>query len=146
MKIALGNDHGGYALRKTVIDFLQERGYDLIDFGTKTEDSVDYPDYAKLVANAVKDKTADYGILICGTGIGIGIAANKVKGVRCAVVHNAFTAEMTKRHNNANVIAFGARVINEATAKEILTAFFDAEFEQGRHVKRVEKIHEIENQ
>ena len=145
MKVAIGNDHGGYVLRETVFEFLKERGYEYIDFGTDKEESVDYPEYGKKVAKAVASKQADVGILICGTGIGIGISANKVKGIRCAIVHNAFTAEMTKRHNNANVIAFGGRVIDKETTKEILKAYFDAEYEGGRHQLRIDKIAEIED-
>ena len=144
MKVAVANDHGGYCLRKTVFNYLKENNIDYIDFGTDSDASVDYPDYAKKVAYAVRDGVADAGILICGTGIGIGIAANKVKGIRCAIVHDRFTAEMTKRHNNANIIAFGGRVVDEKTTKEILDGYFNSTFEGGRHQLRVDKITELE--
>ena len=111
MKIAIGNDHGGLNLKAAVIGALKEEGAEVVNFGTDTPDSVDYPDFALKVAEAVASGEADAGVLLCGTGIGISIAANKVKGIRCAVVVNEFTAEATKEHNNANVIAMGGRVI-----------------------------------
>lgn len=144
MKVALGNDHGGYVLRETVLNFFKEKNIEVIDFGTTNEQSVDYPDYGKQVAFAVRDKIVDCGVLICGTGIGIGITANKVKGIRCGIVHDKFTAEMTKRHNNANIIAFGGRVCTKETAREILEGYFGAEFEGGRHQNRIDKISELE--
>ena len=113
MKIALGCDHGGINLKKEIIKYLESEGYEFKDFGTYTTDSCDYPDYALPVAEAVANKEFDFGILICGTGIGMSICANKHDGIRCALCHSEFDAELTKRHNNANVIAFGARTTGD---------------------------------
>lgn len=146
MKIALGNDHGGYNYKNIVAKYLKENKYEFTDFGCDSLDSCDYPDYALKVARAVKDKDCDFGILICGTGIGISIAANKIKGIRAALCHDTFSAKAARAHNNANIIAFGERVIGSSLMLEILEAFLNTEFEGGRHEKRVSKIANIENE
>ena len=142
--IGLGCDHGGLELKKTVMEYLDSKGIEYKDFGTYTSDSCDYPVYGKAVAHAVADGQCDKGIIICGTGIGISIAANKVKGIRCARVLNEDDAYKARNHNGANVIAFGARVVGVELAKMILDEFFGAEFEGGRHQARVDMIHRIE--
>jgi ribose 5-phosphate isomerase B len=144
MKIALGSDHGGYSLKQSLIPFLQERDIEVADAGTNSEDSVDYPDFAERVALLVAHGESDAGILICGTGIGISIAANKVPGIRAALVTDPFMAQMAKEHNNANVLVLGGRVIDEALARELISAWLDATFEGGRHQKRLDKISELE--
>lgn len=146
MKVAVGCDHGGIVLKKAVISTLEELGAEIVDMGTYSEVSVDYPDYAYKVAKAVANKEVDCGVLMCGTGIGISIAANKVKGIRAAVCTNTYMAEMTKRHNNANIIALGGRVINEDEAKEIVKTWWNATYEGGRHQNRLDKITQIENE
>lgn len=144
MKIAIGCDHAGVECKNALIDFLKKDGYDVVNFGTDTTDSVDYPDVALPVAKAVVSGECDKGILICGTGIGIGIAANKVRGVRCALCGDTFSAELTRRHNDANMLSMGARVIDVEKMKEIVAIFLSTEFEGGRHQKRIDKITEIE--
>ena len=143
--IALGADHGGYEIKEAVKKYLEENGIEYKDFGTYSTDSVDYPRYAYPVAKAVSSKECELGILCCGTGIGISIAANKVPGVIAAVCSEPYSAKLTKQHNNANIIAFGARVVGVELAKMILDEFFAAEFEGGRHQRRVDMIREIEN-
>lgn len=143
MKIAVGCDHGGYELKEAVKAHLIARGLEVIDVGTDSTESVDYPKYAKLVCDQVLQKEADAGILFCGTGIGIGIAANKIDGIRCAIVHDEFTAKMSRQHNDANVISMGGRVLDEESAKKVADAYIDAEFEGGRHLRRVEQIMEL---
>ena len=145
MKIAIGNDHGGLNLKAAVIGALKEEGAEVVNFGTDTPDSVDYPDFALKVAEAVASGEADAGVLLCGTGIGISIAANKVKGIRCAVCTNTFMAEMTRRHNNANIIALGGRVITPDEAREIVKSWYTATYEGGRHQRRLDMISDIEN-
>ena len=146
MKIAIGCDHGGINLKPVLVDYLEKQGIEYKDFGTFTKDSCDYNDYAEKVANAVAEKECDLGILICGTGIGMSIVANKVKGVRCAHCHDVFSAKMTKLHNDANVLAFGERVIGAGLMLEIVDAFIHTEFSgDERHVRRVEKIKALEN-
>lgn len=145
MKIALGCDHGGIVLKSAIVKLLNDRKIEIVDFGCFNDSSVDYPDYSLKVAEAVANKECDAGILMCGTGIGISIAANKVKGIRAAVVHDLFTAEMTKRHNNANIIAMGGRVVSPELAVAMTEKWLDAEFEGGRHTQRVDKITSIEN-
>ena len=141
--IGIGSDHGGYALKQAVIKHLEEKGYAVKDYGCYSEESCDYPVYAKAVANAVKDGEVKQGILICGTGIGISIAANKVNGVRAAVVSEPVSARLTKEHNNANIIAFGARIVGSEMAKAIVDAWLDAEYiGSGRHERRVNMIEE----
>ena len=144
MKIAIGCDHGGIVLKPAVIKALTELGAEVVDLGTYDESSVDYPVYGLKVAEAVASGDCDAGVLMCGTGIGISISANKVKGIRAAVVTNEFMAEMTKRHNNANIIALGGRVITPEQAESIVKAWFTAEYEGGRHQRRLDMIADIE--
>ena len=143
--IALGADHGGYLLKEAIKKFLDESSIAYKDYGTFSEESVDYAPIASKVAHAIINGEADKGILCCGTGIGISIAANKVKGIRAAVCTNAFCAEMTRRHNNANILAMGGRVISEEQAVEFTKIFLDTPFEGGRHERRIEQIKQIEN-
>ncbi|MBP5307914.1 MAG: ribose 5-phosphate isomerase B [Clostridia bacterium] len=145
MKLALGCDHGGFAYKTKLIEKLKKDGYAVEDFGCFSEDSCDYPDYALPVAEAVKDGKADFGILICSTGIGVSIAANKVKGIRCAHVHDVESARLTRNHNDANVLAFGAKIISEQLMYDITDAFLNSSFDGGRHLRRVDKITAIEN-
>ena len=144
MKIALGCDHGGFVLRNPVISLLQERGIELLDLGTTNEDSVDYPDFGEQVGRAVADGRADAGIVICGTGIGISIAANKVAGIRAALVTDPAMAKLAKEHNNANVLALGGRLLDADKARACVVAWLDASFEGGRHQRRLDKISGIE--
>lgn len=141
--IALGNDHGGYELKLEIIKYLEENKIEYKDFGCDSTDSVDYPVYAKKVATAVANKECEQGILICGTGIGISIAANKVKGVRAALCHDCFSAQATKEHNNANILAMGARVIGPGLAVKIVDTFLNTEFSNDpRHIRRIDMIEE----
>ena len=144
MKIAFGCDHGGYDLKKVVIEFLKSREIEVLDFGTNSTTSVDYPDYGRAVGEAVASKEADLGIVICGTGIGISLAANKVEGIRAAVVSDTFSARMARMHNNANVLAFGSRVVGKGLAIDLVKSWLDSSFEGGRHKRRVDKIMAIE--
>ncbi len=146
MKVAVGCDHGGFVLKDAVISTLEELGAQVVDMGTYSTESVDYPVYGKKVADAVANGECDLGVVMCGTGIGISIAANKVKGIRAAVVTDEFMAEMTRRHNNANIIALGGRVITPEKAKSLVKAWYTAEFEGGRHQKRIDMITQIENE
>jgi ribose 5-phosphate isomerase B len=146
MKVAVGSDHGGLDLKKVVDEVLAAEGIEVIDIGTNSPDPVDYPDYAQKVAEMVRDGSADLGILVCGTGIGMSIAANKVAGIRAALAWDIFTARMARRHNNANVLALGGRVTGPELAKEIVRAFVRESFESGRHEKRVNKIARIEKE
>lgn len=146
MKVAVGCDHGGFVLKDAVISTLEELGAQVVDMGTYSTESVDYPVYGKKVADAVANGECDLGVVMCGTGIGISIAANKVKGIRAAVVIDEFMAEMTRRHNNANIIALGGRVITPEKAKSLVKAWYTAEFEGGRHQKRIDMITQIENE
>lgn len=146
LKIAISSDHGGNKLRKEIIDLLTELGISYEDFGPQTDDSVDYPDYARPVAEGVQSGEFDRGILICGTGIGISIAANKFKGIRCALVHDVFSAKATRCHNDSNVLAMGERVIGPGLAREIVATWLNTDFEGGRHTNRVAKITAIEEQ
>lgn len=140
MKIALGSDHGGYELKEIIKDHLEKKNYDVLDLGCNSNDSVDYPSYGKSVGIAVVEGKADYGIIICGTGIGISIAANKIKGVRAALCMNTTMAHLTREHNNANVLAFGARIVGDVLALEIVDTFLNSEFQGGRHARRVSLI------
>lgn len=140
MKISLASDHGGLALKNRIIKYLTEKGHETVDFGTKTTDSCDYPDFARPAALAVAGGSCERGIVVCTTGIGVSMVANKVKGVRCALCVNPDMAEMTRRHNNANVLALGQKYVDEDTAIEIVDAFLNTPFEGGRHAKRVDKI------
>jgi ribose 5-phosphate isomerase B len=145
MKIALGSDHGGFCLKQALIPFLQERDIQVADAGTNnSDDSVDYPDFAERVALLVSHGEVDSGILICGTGIGISIAANKFPGIRAALVTDDFMARMAKEHNNANILVLGGRVLDEQKACDLVGAWLDAAFEGGRHQGRLDKITELE--
>ena len=137
MKIALGCDHGGLEIKNAIIEDLKNKGVECIDFGTTTTDSVDYPVYAKKVCAAVQSGECVMGILCCGTGIGMSMTANKQKGIRAAVLSDAFSAEMTRRHNNANVLCLGGRVIDSAKAVELANIFVNTPYEGGRHDKRI---------
>lgn len=145
MKISLGCDHGGYDLKEIVKKHLESKEFEIIDVGTYSLDSVDYPDYGSKAAELVAKKEVDKGIVICTTGIGISIAANKVKGIRCALCTNAYMAKMTRLHNDANMLALGAGILGKNLALEIVDTWLDTDFEGGRHIKRVEKIMDIEN-
>lgn len=142
--IALANDHSGIALKEEIKKLLDKRGLEYKDFGTNTEASVDYPIYGEAVGKAVVSGECERGIIICGTGIGISISANKVRGVRAALCTDCFMAEMTRRHNDANVLALGARVLGTGLALKIVETFLDTEFEGGRHERRVDIISAIE--
>lgn len=144
MKIAIGSDHGGFQLKNAVIKHLEKKGIEVKDFGTLNEESCDYPEYSLQVAEAVVAKNFDFGILICGTGIGIGIAANKVPGIRAALCHDTFSAHATRQHNNANILTMGQRVVGEGLALDIVDTFLNSEFEGGRHENRINKIGDIE--
>lgn len=144
MKVAIASDHGGLNLRKEIKQLMEEMNIAYEDFGCECETSVDYPDYALPVAEKVASGDFDRGILICGTGIGMSIAANKVNGIRCALVHDTFSAKATREHNNSNMLAMGERVIGPGLAREIAKIWLTAEFEGGRHETRVNKISEIE--
>ncbi len=143
MKIAVGSDHGGFALKTAVAAHLKGRGYEVLDMGTYSEESVDYPIYGKKTAEAVASGEADLGVVCCGTGIGIGIAANKVHGIRCATITNEYMAEMTKRHNNANMIALGGRVLEVEHALKLVDIWLDTDFEGGRHQRRIDMLDEM---
>lgn len=147
MKIGIGNDHGGTELKFELVKYLEDKGYEVVNYGTDTAESCDYPVYGKKVAEAVLAGDADCGILICGTGVGISIAANKMKGIRAAVCSDTATARLVKQHNNANILAFGARIVGVELAKDLVDAYLEAEFEGGeRHRRRVAMIHEIEEE
>ncbi|MCC8161348.1 MAG: ribose 5-phosphate isomerase B [Oscillospiraceae bacterium] len=143
--IAIGSDHGGFELKGHIIDHLNEKGIEVKDFGVYTEESADYPDCAKPVCDAVLSGECERGILVCGTGIGISIAANKFKGIRAALCGNVFSAKMAKEHNNANIICLGGRVTGRELANMIVDTYLESQFLGGRHAERVKKIHEIEN-
>lgn len=144
MKIALGSDHGGYLLKEDIKEFLKEEKYTYHDFGCHSLDSVDYPDYALPVAQSVVSGEYDLGILICGTGIGMSVAANKVPGIRAALVSDLYTARVTREHNNSNILVMGGRVVGPGLAREMVKAWLEASFEGGRHNNRLEKISQIE--
>lgn len=145
MKIAIGNDHAATELKFIIKEYVEGMGHEVINYGTDDNESCDYPAYGKKVGEAVVNGEADCGILICGTGVGISIAANKVKGVRAAVCSDVATAHLVKEHNNANIIAFGARIVGVELAKDIVKTHLEAEFEGGRHQRRIDMIHDIEN-
>lgn len=145
MKIAIAADHGGFELKNVIIKHLTKKGYEVINLGTDTADSVDYTDYAEKCAAAVLGGEALFGIVCCGTGIGISIAANKINGIRCALCHSPETAALSKQHNNANIISLGGRTTTDEMALKIVDAYMEAEFEGGRHQRRVDKIMALEN-
>ena len=143
--IAIGSDHGGFLLKQEVMKYLAEKGLEYKDFGTYTEDSCDYPVYGEAVARAVASGECERGIVICGTGIGISISANKVHGIRAALCGDCYSAEYTRRHNDANMLALGARVLGSGLALKIVETFLTTEFEGGRHARRVAMISDIES-
>ena len=143
MIIAMSNDHGGLALKKIVKEHLIERGYKVVDLGTHSEESVDYPIYGKACGEAVASGKADLGIVVCGTGIGISIAANKVKGIRCGLCTSVEMAELTKKHNDANMLALGGRTTDAELAIKITDTWLDTEFEGGRHKRRTDMLDEM---
>ena len=145
MKIAIGCDHGGFEHKNAIRDHLTERGFEVCDYGIYEEKSVDYPDVAVKAANSIVSGECELGILVCGTGIGMSLAANKVKGIRAAACSEHFSAKYTRLHNNANILCLGGRVIGIGTALELADIFVDTEFEGGRHQRRIDKISEIEN-
>ncbi|WP_330949167.1 ribose 5-phosphate isomerase B [Virgibacillus sp. MG-45] len=145
MKVILSADHAGMTIRNEVKSLLDEMGIEYEDTGCSCETSVDYPDYALPAAERVANGEFDRGILICGTGIGMSISANKVKGIRCALVHDVYSAKLTRMHNNSNMIAMGERVIGPGLAREIAKTWLETEFEGGRHERRIEKITLYEN-
>jgi ribose 5-phosphate isomerase B len=141
LRVAVGADHAGYRLKQRVVEHLEARGYEVVDVGTHDEERCDYPDFGAAVGRAVaSDGGADLGVCVCGTGIGIAMAANKVAGVRAAVIHDATTGRLTRQHNDANVVCVGSRVTGEETALEAIDAWLDASFEGGRHTGRVTKL------
>ncbi len=140
MKVAIGSDHGGYQLKEKIKQLLDELEISYKDFGTNSDDSVDYPDFADKVAKGVANKEYERGILICGTGIGMSIAANKTDGVRAALCHDLFSAQATREHNNSNVLTLGARIIGEQLALEIVKVWLKSDFDGGRHQRRIDKI------
>lgn len=144
MKIAVGSDHVGYPLKSAILTYLRQKGYEAEDCGTDSTERCDYPVYGQKVALKIVHGEADLGILICGTGIGISLAANKVPGIRAACCSEPYSASMARRHNNANIVAFGARVVGEGLAEQIVDAFLSAQFEGGRHERRVDMLSEIE--
>ncbi len=145
MKIAIAADHAGYEAKRELVNYLVEKGYDVLDLGTNSLESCDYPDYAIKCANEVANKNAQFGILICGTGIGMSICANKVKGIRCANCQDNFSVQMTREHNDANMLTMGARVISVDKMKELVDIFLTTPFSnEPKHIKRIEKISQAE--
>lgn len=144
MKIGIGSDHGGFELKEHIKDYFEKEGIDYLDYGTNSLDSVDYPDYGRKLAEGVISGEVDKGIAICGTGIGISIACNKVKGIRCALCGDTYSARMSVEHNNANIMALGGRVIGKDLAIEIVSIWLKSQFQGGRHERRVNKISDIE--
>jgi ribose 5-phosphate isomerase B len=144
MKIAIGSDHRGFEVKRRIVGVLQSLGHEVLDVGTQSRDSVDYPDFAFQVALAVSEGRAERGILVCGTGIGMCIAANKVRGVRAAPCHDSITAEMSRRHNDANVLCLSADLLGEELIERMVRIWLETEFESGRHARRVEKITRFE--
>ena len=145
MKIAIASDHGGFDLKEQVKVWLQEMGHEVEDFGCHSKESCDYPDFGAAAARAVASGQCERGIVICTTGIGISITANKVKGIRCALCSEPWSAEMSRRHNNANMLAMGAGAVGPLLARRIVETFLTTEFEGGRHQRRVDKITAVEN-
>lgn len=146
MKIAVACDHGGYRLKNVIIEELKRLGYEVEDFGTYSEESCDYPDYAAKAARAVASGECEKGVVVCGTGIGVSMTCNKIHGIRCALCHDVFSAKATRAHNDANMLAMGQRVIGEGLALEILRAWLSTDFEGGRHVRRIEKMMALEDE
>ncbi|MDU1400075.1 ribose 5-phosphate isomerase B [Finegoldia magna] len=146
MKIAIAADHCGFELKDSMVEYIKSLGNEVVDLGTNSADSVDYPDYAKKVCEEIQQGNSDLGILICGTGIGMSLAANKFDGIRAACVSDVYSAKMSRNHNNANVLCIGARVIGDEVAKLIIKTFLENEFEAGRHQRRVDKIMAFEKE
>ena len=146
MRIAIASDHAGFTLKQALRDKLTAEGHEVNDFGTQSTESTDYPDYATLVAHEIADGRADRGVLVCSTGIGMSIAANKIEGVRAALVTNPEAAQLTRQHNDANIITLGARYTGTEAAGELVETFLNTEFEGGRHARRVAKIRQLEEQ
>lgn len=146
MKIAIAADHGGFELKDSMVEYIKSLGNEVMDLGTNSADSVDYPDYAKKVCEEIQQGNSDLGILICGTGIGMSLAANKFEGIRAACVSDVYSAKMSRNHNNANVLCIGARVIGDEVAKLIIKTFLENKFEAGRHQRRVDKIMAFEKE
>lgn len=144
MKIGIGSDHGGYELKQIIVKYLEDEGIEYVDYGTNSLDSVDYPEFGQKVAESVKNKEVDRGIIVCGTGIGISISANKVPGIRCALCGDTYSARMSIEHNNANMLALGGRVVGRDLAIEIVSTWLKATFQGGRHERRINKISDIE--
>ncbi len=140
MKFYIATDHAGYALKEFTKDYVRSLGHEIVDLGPDSADRVDYPDFAKMCATSVIEDKGSFGILICGTGIGISIAANKVAGIRAALCHDAYTATATRAHNDANILCFGERVVGKGVIESMIDAFCNTEFEGGRHAGRVDKI------
>ena len=145
MRIAAGSDHAGFTLKQDLITWLNGHGHEVVDLGTPVKERCDYPDYAVAVSQAVVNGEADWGLLICGTGIGMSMSANKVNGIRAAVVSDAFSARATRLHNDANILCIGERVVGAGLAQEIVSAWLDADYEGGRHQNRIDKMMDIEN-
>ena len=145
MKIVIGADHGGYILKKAIVDHLKTAGHEVEDCGTHNSDSVDYPHFAKAVTASVREARAALGILVCGSGIGMSMAANKVNGIRAALCFNAYMGRMTRAHNNANVLCLGERVLGSGTSLDIVDAFVNTDFEGGRHQRRIDLVTELES-
>ena len=144
MKIGVGNDHAAVEMKNELIAYIEGMGHEVVNYGTDSSASCNYPEYGEKVANAVVAGEVDCAVLICGTGVGISIAANKVNGIRAAVCSDTATARLVKQHNNANIIAFGQRIVGIELAKDIVKAYLEAEFEGGRHQTRIDMIHAIE--
>ena len=144
MKIAIGSDHAGFDLKEKVKGWLKELGHEAADAGPAGSESTDYPEYAHKVARLVRHREADRGVLICGTGIGMSMVANKVPGIRAAVCHSEFTCEMSRRHNDANVLCLGSRVVDERMVEDLVRLFVHTPFEGGRHLRRVKKINDVD--
>ena len=144
MKIGIGNDHAAVEMKKEIKAYLEELGHEVVNYGTDSNESCNYPEFGEKVANAVAAGEVECAVLICGTGVGISIAANKVNGIRAAVCSDTATARLVKQHNNANIIAFGQRIVGIELAKDIVKAYLEAEFMGGRHQTRIDLIHDIE--
>ncbi len=146
MKIAIANDHGALNLKAVILNYLKDKNYEVIDFGTNSNESCDYPDYAVLAARAVASGQCEMGIVLCSTGIGVSIVANKVRGIRCAHCHDTYCAEFTRRHNNANMLALGEKIVGDGLALKIVDLFLNTPFEGERHLRRINKITQIEQE
>jgi ribose 5-phosphate isomerase B len=146
VKIAIGSDHVGYGLKLHISEYLRSKGHEIVDYGTVGEERVDYPVYARMVGKAVASGECERGVLVCGTGVGISIAANKVRGIRAAVCSEPYSARLSRQHNDANIIAFGSRVVGASLAEMIVDEFFSVEYEGGRHQHRLDLISGMENE